>query len=719
LLAACSAASASAQQGTATPWITIVGQPPFIMPADSEAAAVPLLVTLSASAGSKDVAVALLDVRYEKLVDDRLTNQFSVDPSIDRVAGRGPSILVKVANVGALRPGEYQLRIGVKHPKLGQQEPLAVTIERPGVELEQPGKLSVDVLYGFWMSSKPTVSPQELRFTQTAASKFSRTSEVILYSTPFKMSGERPSQGMLDLHAKTPVAAGQPLIVSIVPRDFPAGTSGGSIEVRGVDLKAPRTVEIEVRARHSPGWVLVLIALGLLLGYLLRVLLQQRVELAKARAQSTDVADALEKALSRTQDKAFSDQVRAALADLRAAINGTDRAAIEQHATQANTVLTTAKNDLQGRLARTHERLRTFQAVGAPTANLPPEMTQLVRQTSEVCGRCAELLEKLDETRVRTALDALDRQISRDLVAVFARWQTALPSRLREMEQLRFAVQKASIDELVTHLKDLNQRVAQVAIPKDIAALGQALDTVDEIQAFTSARLAWLSEALAQDVAEFKKLFIDRNGVADSILDDIQLTASGISNQLAASSRLLDPGRPFYDAAERDGLRTALEKSANLVLVSQRTHLPKDDIAAVEDAIKQQRYFDALGSLKSAGTRLGVSAGTDTAAARPVFASPQEEKRDVPATEPVPTVPAELASTLKARTLRELARAELAQTLIAAILITGLGYVLFAEKFIGTLTDLATLFMWGFSLDVSINKLLEVGVPLTAKARQS
>jgi hypothetical protein len=59
-----------------------------------------------------------------------------------------------------------------------------------------------------------------------------------------------------------------------------------------------------------------------------------------------------------------------------------------------------------------------------------------------------------------------------------------------------------------------------------------------------------------------------------------------------------------------------------------------------------------------------------------------QEAREVPTSEPVPTVLAEPAATLKARTFRELARAEFAQTLIAAILITGLGYVLFAEKFV-------------------------------------
>jgi hypothetical protein len=95
-------------------WISIVDQPPFIMPADQKAVALTLLVSLDATVEAKDVTIELLGVRHEKLVDERITSLFSVEPSIERGAGRGLAILVKVAAVTSLRPGEYQLTIGAK-----------------------------------------------------------------------------------------------------------------------------------------------------------------------------------------------------------------------------------------------------------------------------------------------------------------------------------------------------------------------------------------------------------------------------------------------------------------------------------------------------------------------------------------------------------------------------------------------------------------------------
>jgi hypothetical protein len=53
------------------------------------------------------------------------------------------------------------------------------------------------------------------------------------------------------------------------------------------------------------------------------------------------------------------------------------------------------------------------------------------------------------------------------------------------------------------------------------------------------------------------------------------------------------------------------------------------------------------------------------------------------------------------------------------VLITWLGYVLFADSFVGTLKDLATVFLWGFTLDISVTKLLEMAAPFGARTPQA
>jgi hypothetical protein len=62
----------------------------------------------------------------------------------------------------------------------------------------------------------------------------------------------------------------------------------------------------------------------------------------------------------------------------------------------------------------------------------------------------------------------------------------------------------------------------------------------------------------------------------------------------------------------------------------------------------------------------------------------------------------------RARTLKELAAAQFWQMAIAGIGIAVAGYFLFAEKFMGTPAEMAAIFFWGFGLDVSVDKLLQL-----------
>jgi hypothetical protein len=418
---------------SAPPWIGIVGQPPFVMPADEASAAVPLLVRLAPKLVAGEVSITLLDVRYDRLVDQRVTEKFSVAPTIERGEGRGPAILVTVSDVAALRPGAYELTIGTAHPTSEPVPPIVVTLERPGVELQQPGKITLDVFYPFPLvpGSGADVYPQELRLRPAPASKFARISDVSFYASAFRTAGDRPSRGTLALTAGTPVAAGQPLVVAVAAADFPAGVSSGSIEVSGPDLTEPRTVDIDVRARHSTVWVVVLIALGLLLGFLVRVVLQKRVTVGDARARAATVAGELERHLARTPDKVFADTVKPVLVKLREALDGDDGEAMTAEAATATEALKGATAGLQTRVTHTHARLRTFQIIAADASALPPELAQVVRHASEVCARAADHLDRLDPTRAADALDALEPALTGETASALADDAAVAPGRAR------------------------------------------------------------------------------------------------------------------------------------------------------------------------------------------------------------------------------------------------------------------------------------------------
>jgi len=63
--------------------------------------------------------------------------------------------------------------------------------------------------------------------------------------------------------------------------------------------------------------------------------------------------------------------------------------------------------------------------------------------------------------------------------------------------------------------------------------------------------------------------------------------------------------------------------------------------------------------------------------------------------------------------LRELTHAKALQAVISGVALTIVGYLIFADKFVGTSGDLLTAFFWGFTTDIGVDALITA-----AKAKQ-
>jgi predicted anti-sigma-YlaC factor YlaD len=70
------------------------------------------------------------------------------------------------------------------------------------------------------------------------------------------------------------------------------------------------------------------------------------------------------------------------------------------------------------------------------------------------------------------------------------------------------------------------------------------------------------------------------------------------------------------------------------------------------------------------------------------------------------TLPPKLEA-LRARTWRELAAARALRFTIASVLILGVGYALFAGKFVGNWNDIMAIFVWAFTANISVDAVME------------
>ena len=71
----------------------------------------------------------------------------------------------------------------------------------------------------------------------------------------------------------------------------------------------------------------------------------------------------------------------------------------------------------------------------------------------------------------------------------------------------------------------------------------------------------------------------------------------------------------------------------------------------------------------------------------------------------------------RARTRWQIAAMSGTQTVGVAIILAIASYAVFGERFVGTYAELAGLFFWGFTADLSVAKLTELGGGLAAKPK--
>ena len=331
-----------------TNWIKIEGTPPFVMLADTDKVSMPLLVTLEDGIQASEVSLRLLGVRYEKLVDQRIAASFQVAEKIQDSADRGPTLSIQVDLSPGLRPGNYELIIEARNPKKDALR-LTVALEKPAVKLTQPAKLTIVQQYPFPLfGGDSLIYPKQLIVDQDSESKFARAQGFEFYQGGYKQGDGSPSLGSIKVTPKVPLPPGEPLVADLELGKFLVGTTTGNIQIRGADLKEPKTVEVEVRTRRSPDWIWLMIGLGLLFGWLLRSFLQGRVELGQAKQEAQKFLEALPS----RPDSQFQEDIRPAIDALQDALAKNDRNGIVNKTKDAQEALKNSHRGLENPLQR-------------------------------------------------------------------------------------------------------------------------------------------------------------------------------------------------------------------------------------------------------------------------------------------------------------------------------------------------------------------------------
>jgi hypothetical protein len=513
--------------------------------------------------------------------------------------------------------------------------------------------------------------------------------------------------------------------------DFPLGTTTATLTLKSDQLDAPASVAMEVRTRRTPLLLIAFIAIGLVLGFLLRTVLKQQIQFDEAQQQASREIKKLRSEWDTAADEEFQAEVNNAIQRLQRVLTSTSRAnadTLPDAVKAAETALTDATARLQKRTEETNTQLTQVAAAVSPNWDVPaPGSTALDTARAQL----ATVREVLKRGNVAKAISSLD-QLARDLVTALAETTryyrqayNAFLLDLGEVGSLLVAGQKSGFDDAVKQLGKAGEDVLAMTPQDDIAKCHAALSAISQANSAAASLLGVLSNSVVHTFAAMDEYLAGaalpkprewahaneatRTFAASlpDTLDDLQDGPERMRKGAGALRRewrsaLLDQANPQTASALFD--QGKYEEVAQLVartLVAPRTQRRRGgEVEEVEGASEESSEVDDsvigtpdLGWVFAPAPQPGVTMDGG-------FLYPRKTLDPV--------------SAVEIHSFRTLLFAKSVQWGISAIGLTIIGYLLFAEKFVGTPPEMLTAFLWGFTTDIGVDSLVSAAKPKAA-----
>lgn len=593
---------------------------------------------------------------------------------------RGPRVRI-TGDPDQLRTGAYTVRLRLNGDGVEPYEP-SVQISVPAPELRVPDRLSVQrvrplfpTLFGAGRASaEPLIVREVGRFAGLSAVRLTQVGPLTL--------GGRPEVGAIETAADPPdlpPGGTGTLAYSVTPRHLPPGTLSGTLQLSARELAEPLRIPVEIVTRVDPIWIVLIVLIGVLLGYVSRQLLGRW----RARNDALALAAVERQALVSLGGAALDGVFKTTLDQIRErldrAIAGRDPQAIADAAARARTEREAARAALETRHAALSERFGDVvaQLTGRP---LPPDVAQ------RLDGR-------LDPIRDALLARRTDRAEGLLQALTAGAGLTALRSGWRDWQlDARQALEAAD------RLGDLS-----TVDPAPAVAALQGLSSEAEFDAlFTRGAAAFA--AVHQHVAE---TWVIVDGAVEELLvrlgPDVDPTAAAAIRDLLGRARraLVRAGSPVAALRLLTGeLLTALGTAIGAAR-------PGDDTRAL---MAERRY-------RAAVEAVGPAPGEEIPESSPLnpdrtLAAPPAVGRARPPLEPPPGP----AGWQRDLAVARLALAEpppaarfeppgnwLAEALgssINAAVIALVAYVIYAEDFVGDGTQIVSTLLWAYGMDL-------------------
>lgn len=689
-----------------------------------------LRVPISLALNVKTIKPYLLDVTFSNRHDAALAQAFKAD--MEKPAdGENvvPAIIVTI-NTKSLEQGTYQLMIYVEPENSGanlKRQILTLELTLPAAKLLQPGTIIVEQTITPWSvitEGNPNLLLLEMSGKQT------RLDGITVQPITPSSEGNKATSAFVNFTPPAQVAPGssEPVPISLSGA-FPLGTYKGNALIKSPQMAEAVTVPFEIRVRRHWGYIIATISAGLILGFLTRIWAQRQFDLYNARASARDALRSLKQELLRRPDAGFKAKVEPAVAKIEQAQNESNVDVIVQAVKDANAILAEALKELDARRAEARKAVEMLSRITETRQLLPAEFEDIF-----------DIKDSLAQARLSLTAEKISgaQQILNDLM-------TGLAGKINNALAERRPITKSFLDAW-GELSSLLPTSATSSLIQTITSLGKEIDAVNyQVDNLTVEEIVILANALKNirfNLSEFLRQLQLSIAVMSRALraqfDAVDKKDEGAINELfekigELQKKLKGWADSFPETeppveAEIIDLKAVWRKA--LIAQAATDEKTKTEINALLD---DEKYREATAKtiqflIKNPNrpSVIFLGAESDVAARQSEaviddFANlllPSGNRAAAPDSgwmifniAPESTL-APVFEIFRSGSWWNFALANGLRFLSAAIGIIAVGYALFADKFIGSVSDLLAIFVWAFGLDLSINTFLDAGKKL-------
>jgi hypothetical protein len=592
------------------------------------------------------------------------------------------------------RPGTYRVVLAPL-PTSRPSERLEMQIELRPAKLGLPERLVVDRT--LWLGWAEEIKP---RLTVREESRSTRLSMVEVTRVSANRGALPVSASLIPAADALVIAPGRSADVPYsVDAGAPLGTITGKLRFWAPELAEAASLDYEIRTRLSARYIPLIIAIGFLLGWLVRKRLAQSIRLGEAREAAGRLLSQVTATFAERPDATFRGAVEPARRALEEARSGANPDAVTDATTALDQQWRTALADFAQRRAAAATLLDELRKLAAPPLPLPAVVTAALQDARAAAERARTALDRNDAATAHEDLGALG-DLARHVHRAALDWQDALHQLLEGFRTPSPGLPASLVKQFDERLRtsrsfDTIKPTTPFATPNERAALflefhaqfREARNRLAELAARLDAEWAQIEQALAPVQAQLQAPFHALAAAVAACRRDLETAA----DDPAPLARTLPARLQALGTHWRAGLLGQAPAPARPRL------LPLYEKA--EFVALAQGVAAAFGNAPLGGPTASVAPTPwpATAAAGPL--APAEL---TPSAAPAGSV---LPAPVEVLTVRE---ARFLQSALLAVLYIGVYWGLNADTFGAQLSDVATLLLTSFGLDLGVDGLLKL-----------